>query len=160
MGKRPQEDHVYDALCRATRELILSAGGLERAAQKTRVSKSTLASYYDPQASVFMPIDVVADLESTVNDMPVSRELARLKKVFICEVPDASRDDMIEFLADVADRVGSVFRESSIALAKESDLNAEEVASLRDAVYECFQSLLTLESSIRTVGSGSGDEAA
>lgn len=160
MDKRPHDDHVYQALRRATRELILSAGGLERAAKKTRVSKSTLASYYDPQASVFMPVDVAADLEADLNDLPVSRALARLKNVFICEVPNAARDDLIDYIADVADRIGGVFRESSIALAKEGDLSAKEVASLRDAIYECFQSLLTLESNIQCLGADSDDKAA
>ena len=160
MDKRPHDDQVYHALRRATRELILSAGGLERAAKKTRVSKSTLASYYDPQASVFMPVDVAADLEADLNDLPVSRALARLKNVFICEVPDADRDDLIDYIADVADRIGVVFRESSIALAKEGNLNAKEVGRLRDAIYECFQSLLMLESNIQSMGVDSDDKAA
>jgi len=48
---------------RMARVLIKACGGLEECADLTRVGKSQLSDYQNPNVEAFMPADVMADLE-------------------------------------------------------------------------------------------------
>lgn len=76
LAERRHGHGVYLALKAFTRALIEKAGGLEAAATRTRVGKSQLHEYGNPDKRDFIPIDVVADLEADVGEPIVSRALA------------------------------------------------------------------------------------
>ncbi len=78
MAARKHCESAYLALKAAARRLIGSAGGLEAAANVTRVSKASLGFYTQPTHDQHMPADVIADLEADIGDPVITRELARL----------------------------------------------------------------------------------
>jgi predicted ATPase with chaperone activity len=60
---------------RLARRLIEACGGLEEAAQACRVSKSKLSDYQNPMVGLFMPADVMFDLEAYAGEPSYSRAL-------------------------------------------------------------------------------------
>lgn len=74
---RPNGSGTYQAIKAATRRLIRACGGLEDAADETRVSAQTLCLYQSPNRSEYVPADVVADLEQVCGDPVVTRALAK-----------------------------------------------------------------------------------
>lgn len=58
MNTLSQREHA-----RIARALIEACGGLDEATRNCRVSKSKLSDYQNPNQAVFMPADVMAELE-------------------------------------------------------------------------------------------------
>jgi hypothetical protein len=90
---------TYRKLKAKTAGLIERAGGLVAAAKGTRAGKSSLANYQDtrehvqgPGATMWAPIDIIADLEKAAGDPMVSRELARLAGYDLIPLPAAPGD--------------------------------------------------------------------
>lgn len=81
------------ALKAATRRLLERVGGCVQAAHVTRVGKSTLHRYGDPQAPDFMPIDIVLQLEVEAGEPLVSHELARIQGWDMVEKEHREEDD-------------------------------------------------------------------
>lgn len=79
----PESD--YQRLKALFRRLVKMAGGLQEAAQVTRVEKSQLSDYCNPEKAAFAPADVILDLEAEVGQPVVSREIVRL--VGVTEAP-------------------------------------------------------------------------
>ena len=69
---------AYEKLKALTRRLVKIAGGVEHAAKLTRVGKSELSDYGNPNSPKFMPADIIADLESEVGEGILTAGLARL----------------------------------------------------------------------------------
>lgn len=80
MTARLTSDIDRSALKTATRAAVVGAGGLEAAASVCRLSKTSLAAAYDPNAPErFAPIDVAADLDACgPSPPPITATLARL----------------------------------------------------------------------------------
>ena len=149
MSGRKHPPHVYRELKAQTRNMIKHLGGLEKATSMTRVKRATLANYYDPGKEIFIPIDVVADLEEHCEGMPVTEALAHLKSVLI--VPVKSDPDDADFLCelgDVADEIGNVFRTAAEAIASEGEIDDKATKELRDAIRKSLKTLLELEQAL------------
>lgn len=58
------------------KSLILACGGLDECVPHCRISKSKLSDYSNPNAPLFMPADVMADLEAYCGLPIYSRALA------------------------------------------------------------------------------------
>lgn len=93
---RAHGNEVYLRLKAAYRRLIEAAGGLEAASEATRVAVSILSDYQNiHKLDRHMPGDIVADLEKSVGDPVVTRELAALQGRALSPVeplPDADSD--------------------------------------------------------------------
>ncbi len=148
MSRRQLESHDYGLLKNATRKLVQLAGGLEKAARKTRVQKSALASYYDPDSMFFIPVDVVLDLEATLDELPVTQALALARGSYLQQVKrqhDTEDDNLPERLGEVASDVGDVFRKVGIALAREGQITPQLATECRTAIHETMSELAALE---------------
>lgn len=101
-GARQFDRSSYLKLKAATRRLNKQVGGQEAAASLTRVDVGRLCRYglaHDPS---FMPVDVVADLESDAGDLIVTKILAGLNGHLVVPVPVVcKRTDWIAQLEQV-----------------------------------------------------------
>lgn len=91
---RQLPDRDYQALKAATRQLVNSTGGSVAAAAVTRGDHQSMSRYgsaHPDNADRFMPIDVLADLESECEQPVLTRELARLSGHLLVPVPQVVR---------------------------------------------------------------------
>lgn len=91
---RQLPDRDYQALKAATRQLINAAGGTVAAAAVTRGDHQGISRYgsaHPDNADRFMPIDVIADLESECEQPVLTKELARLSGHLLVQVPNVVR---------------------------------------------------------------------
>lgn len=91
---RQLPDRDYQALKAATRQLVNSAGGASAAAAVTRGDHQSISRYgsaHADNADRFMPIDVLADLESECEQPVLTKELARLSGHLLVPVPSVVR---------------------------------------------------------------------
>lgn len=95
MGKgRQLPDRDYQALKAASRQLVNAAGGTVAAAAVTRGDHQSISRYgsaHPDNADRFMPIDVLADLESECEQPLLTKELARLSGHLLVPVPHVVR---------------------------------------------------------------------
>ena len=90
MNARHLSKHEYASLKAATRTVVHKLTG-QGAASITRVGQQTLSTYGNPLEdfeTVFMPVDVVADLEAELGDFPVTRALAELNNCLLVPMPE------------------------------------------------------------------------
>jgi hypothetical protein len=144
--RRAHPQQVYCDLKLATRRLVEELGGVEPAASLTRVGKTMLASYYDPSSALYIPVDVVADLEVDSASMPVTTALARLRHavVHITLVADLS-PDLPSKLGEVAEEIGDVFQKAGRAVAQSGRIDPDLARECREAIYEASKCLLELD---------------
>ncbi|WP_303989992.1 phage regulatory CII family protein [Devosia ginsengisoli] len=91
---RQLPDRDYQALFAATRQLVTAAGGPVAAAAITRGDHQSISRYgsaHPDNADRFMPIDVLADLESECEQPVLTKELARLSGHLLVPVPRVVR---------------------------------------------------------------------
>lgn len=87
---RQLPDRDYQALKAAARQLVKANGGAVAAATVTRGDHQSISRYgsaHPDNADRFMPIDVLADLESECEQPVLTRELARLSGHVLVPVP-------------------------------------------------------------------------
>lgn len=70
---RPTSDAMRIAFKSATRRAVEQAGGCSKVAERTRVSSSLISRYCDIQDSVFIPLDVAADIDALAGE-PIIRQ--------------------------------------------------------------------------------------
>lgn len=171
---RQYPDATYHGLKTACRRLVDAAGGIDPAAASTRVSRATMAQYYSPadrDEAVFMPIDIVVDLERVTGEPLVSRHLARLAGHDLVPSPaaaheagfcsgDPARDGLI-LGASLSVRIGE-YQAVAIAAAADGNLSdAELAAELRaahavlQAAQQGYDTLLRLQQT-RKANAGNG----
>lgn len=146
MRRRAHPPEVYCDLKIATRRLVEEVGGVEPAASLTRVGKTMLASYYDPRSGLYVPVDVVADLEARSKSMPVTTALAQLRHavVHVTILSNMSRD-LPSKLGEVAEDVGDVFKKAGRAIGESGPIDPDIARECREAIYEASKCLLELE---------------
>ena len=91
---RQLPDRDYQALKAATRQLVNAAGGTVAAAAITRGDHQSISRYgsaHPDNADRFMPIDVLADLESECEQPVLTKALARLSGHLLVQVPQVVR---------------------------------------------------------------------
>lgn len=123
----------YLRLKAAGRELVSIAGGLERAAAQTRVAKTKLqaaGSPHDEHATVFLSVDVIADLEAATGEPCVTRELAHLAGYELFRLPRVDADEKwVGLLGEVSKEAGEIIGKLAEALRDDGMVSASEVKS-------------------------------
>lgn len=129
---RVHAQSVYDGLRTAFRRLVKAVGGVEAGAGMTRVSKTTLATYYDrnsvPQA--WAPMDVIIDLEDAAGEPLVTRELARaLGYELVPAVDEPQSAGMVDLLRIVAEDsdAGGRFAGLVLQVTRDGRLDPHEI---------------------------------
>ncbi|MGK2872395.1 MAG: hypothetical protein ACSLFL_09085 [Alphaproteobacteria bacterium] len=128
---RPKSDGDYIVLKQATKRLIKACGGLEAASMVTRVGHSELARYYDPSEKLFMPIDVVADLEAISGNAYVCQSLAHMLGFSLVPLQPP---EMLEpshhwtaLIAQLGEETASTLRQIGAALTDHGTLTAQSI---------------------------------
>lgn len=139
---------LYRGLKSATRELIDGFGPQKASAALVRVGQTELSDYANAnRLDRFMPIDVVADLESKLGPV-VTRQLAELTGHVLVALPTVADDaELLRASARVLKEVGEVLLRLSEFLA-DGTLSAVEGAQLDREVDEAFVALCQLKALI------------
>lgn len=150
MKTRQLKQDDYALLKTATRRLIAAAGGVESAATVTRVNKSALSEYQNPQSVThFMPVDVAADLEADTGVHFVTEALVRMAGGYMVGLTAVkSRTLFGRQLAKIGREIGHVFDRSCSALedGKITDAEARKLtAEIDDAIRALAQARAILE---------------
>ncbi|WP_430436831.1 hypothetical protein [Oceanibaculum nanhaiense] len=149
---RALDDTAYRGLKTATRRLVDATGGIDPAAASTRVGRATMAQYYSPadrDEAVFVPLDVIADLERVTGEPLVTRQLARLSGFDLvpAEAPLPATDtatagnpvqDSLLLGASLSVRVGE-YQQVAIAAAADGKLSDAELAAEVAAAHAILQ---------------------
>lgn len=144
-GDRPRQlpRHVYLGLKAATRRLITAAGGTEHAVHVTRVQKTALSNYENPNCdTVFVPLDVIADLESDTGLPAVTAALAQLTGHVL--LPTAARPERGRWarrLAKVGKETAEVFAAAGSAL-QDGTITPREAVKVRREVEQAVHALM------------------
>lgn len=143
----PRNDYLR--IKAAIRALIDAAGGgIAAVALGLRVGKSNLSDYGSiHRLEVFMPADVIADLEESVGDPMVTRTLARLQGYELYKLPRHDDDaDWVGMLGESAKDTGNVIARLGAALSDDGKVTAREVRdqSLVPLIDEALRELVRL----------------
>lgn len=131
MRQLPRNDYL--AIKAATRQLVKQAGGLDNAAAVTRPGRSALSDYGNPNHDdVFMPADVIADLETEISEPLLTAALARLQGCELMRVEFGGKVDpkWAEGLAAMGKEISEAFAKAGMALANGGDIDAGEIRTL------------------------------
>jgi hypothetical protein len=146
---------TYKQLKRRTDQLIDLCGGLVAASVETRAGKSSLANYADSRegvaaASMWAPIDVIADLEKKAGQPLVSRELARMAGYDLIPLP--SMADALNPLSDHCQHAVLMARATAVALEMDEDgvRTTEELTLYTNALTEARDYLQRMVDKART----------
>lgn len=142
----------YLRLKSATRRLVRACGTEDEAATVTRVSRGKIGQYgninnTDVSAS-FMPIDVVLDLEGSVGEPILTRELARMQGHVLIELPRVMvESEWYRSVGGLAAEAGEVVSRICRALADDGDVSAEEIRTLkiREEIALAMERLMQLD---------------
>lgn len=131
-GARFHPAATYKRLKAASRRLVHECGTEEEASAVTRVSRSKIGHYGNiNMAETFMPLDVVIDLESSVGNPILTREMARLQGHVLIELPHVmDESEWHRSIGKLARGAGAVIAGISEALADDGDVSAEEIIEL------------------------------
>ncbi|MFP9138721.1 phage regulatory CII family protein [Devosia sp. XGJD_8] len=145
MSARQLPESDYFKLRAATRRLVKFAGNGSQAALITRVSQQRLSEYGQPEAQLFIPIDVVADLEAECGPV-VTTELAALSNYLLVPMPEACRKGAV-----LGRITGEAMKETSevfITIAdiiKDGVVTGAEVKRLSHEIDEALAKLVALK---------------
>ncbi|WP_319498045.1 phage regulatory CII family protein [uncultured Cohaesibacter sp.] len=122
----------YLRIRRRCRELTKKSGGVECAAELTRVSPAQIARYGQPQGADWMPVDVVADLEKDIGEPVVTRTLALALGFELVRLPEGRWEgDINQQLAAMLREMGDVVQKVGQALADDGCISQDEARRLR-----------------------------
>ena len=144
----------YIALKTSARRLVKAAGGVESAAQATRVGHAQLGRYGDQKSQENMAVDVVADLESDVGAPIVTRALATLSGHLLIPIPPAVGDaEWIGHLGALGKEFGEAMSKLSEAFRNGGTITAEESREmeLRREVNEAMEALAKIAKALEAL---------
>ncbi|WP_068312799.1 hypothetical protein [Polycladidibacter hongkongensis] len=137
MPARALSSETYLRLKRYAKELIKLNGGQEAASLGTRVERSQLARYGQPQDDLNMPIDVVADLEAEIGEAVVTAVLAGITGHALYKLPQVdSHRDWLRHVASLSKELSDVVGKVSECLADDGCISRDEIRQTR-LLREC-----------------------
>lgn len=147
---------AYNALKAATRRLTEMAGGLEPASCVTRVRKSQLGDYGNPHTTEsFMPVDVLLDIEASLGEPVLTRELARLQGHVLIAIPQANASDDVFYrhLGEMGKECGEAIAKVSEALLNGGTIYDWEIEklNLRGEIREAIEALTRMDHALAQV---------
>lgn len=122
-----QKRQQAGSLKAAQAELVARAGGVLVA---TRVKKTALGQYCDPNHASNMPVDVVADLEARAGEPIVTRHLAMQQRQLLIPLPAANDEPYPLALASITSETGELLSRGGEAL-RERRLSAQQAAFMK-----------------------------
>lgn len=132
------DDQALKGACRA---LVRAVGGVEAAENYCRVGKTRLSDYGNPRTDLFMPVDVVMDLEADAHGTPgfpqVTGFLARQIGFALVALPtaDAGADTIHVQLAEACGESNDVI-EGTLKALRDGKIDRAEARAL---MPECIQ---------------------
>lgn len=152
---RQAPEASYLALKSAARQLIRQLGGVEAAADDTRVGKSALGRYYDQNSPDFMPVDVALDLmlaaRSQGGDATVARTLAELLGFQLVQAEQGGAlGDWLRHTCSLSIQAVQVANEVAIA-ASDGTITKEEAQSILPQITKVARATATLHESISRI---------
>lgn len=149
---RPHREADYLALKGATRRLVEACGGVESAAAVTRTGFQVLSKYGLPKEAVFVPVDVVADLEADAGEPLVTRALAALAGHVLVPLPrgEPGKGRWYRHISEVAQDAAAVVQRLGEALEDDGDVSRTEARALalREHVRHAIAELATLDQAL------------
>lgn len=129
--RRPLSQSEYGGLKQASKRLIKACGGLEASSMITRVGHSELARYYAPEEKLFIPIDVVADLEAIAGNPVVTQALAHMQGYTLVQLQPmetaAPHHHWTMQLAHLGQETAAVLKQIGMALSEHGTLTAHSI---------------------------------
>lgn len=144
----------YLGLKTATRLLNKAVGGLEAAESLSRGDHSTHGRYQSPNTDLFIPVDVVVDLEHAAEVPFVTRALAALNGHLVIPKPPVHGDPRwLAHMAEVSKECGDAIARLAVALADDGAVSADESRrlALRREVREAMEAMASLDKSLEEV---------
>lgn len=146
---RQLPDRDYQALKAATRQLVTAAGGAVAAAAVTRGDHQSISRYgsaHPDNVERFMPIDVLADLESECEQPVLTAALARLSGHLLVPVPAAARSGSLlgKAMARALKETSEVFVTLAEAHA-DGQICAGEAARVSKEINDALAMLVALK---------------
>lgn len=150
---------AYLGLKSATKNLCEAFGNQQHAAEIVRTGQQDLSDYGSRNRfDRFMPIDVVADLESKMGPV-VTTELARLAGYVLVQLPqlNPANAHLMKVTSEALKEVSDVFARLSSFL-EDGTLSAAEGSQLDREIEEAIVKLLALKAQIDALAGKSGLE--
>ncbi len=146
---RTHDLETYLGLKNATRELTRSAGGQKVAAFASRVSQQAISDYGNINAlSVFMPLDVIADLEKSVGEPIVTKALAELAGCLLIQLPKEDGGDTLSREAgESAQRFGQMMTDFGCAL-RDGSINSRDAGALKNDIDQLLVALFRMRQTV------------
>jgi hypothetical protein len=121
----------YGDLKTAVRALLHACGGETRAAERCRVSKSTLSEYGNPgHPDRHMPVDVALALEAACGELPVTEHMARAHGAVLLKLaPAEGNPQWLAHLTRIGKEASDVFNRATEYLT-DHEIDAEEAPHL------------------------------
>ncbi|WP_319413910.1 phage regulatory CII family protein [uncultured Cohaesibacter sp.] len=157
MNARQFASETYLRLRRRCRELTKKAGGVECAAEITRVSPAQMARYGQPQGVDWMPVDVVADVEKDIGEPVVTRALAQVLGFELVKLPEGRWEgDISQQLASMFAEAGDIGRKIGECLADDGCISKDEARRyrLRKEIADALEVLVGMDAAIAKIEEG------
>ncbi len=141
----------YGDVKSAVRALLHASGGEARAAERCRVSKSTLSEYGNPgHPDRHMPVDVVEALEAAAEEMPVTTHLAAAHDCLLLQLPDGDAEpEWLAHLTSIGKEAGDVFNRAGEFLADDGDIDENEAPVLMRELDELLAAVAAMRTAVR-----------
>lgn len=148
----PAQD--YYALKGATRNLVAASGKGPKAAGVTRVRQQQLSEYGQAEHKLFMPVDVVADLEAEAGPV-ITEQLARLCNHILVPMPSAALDGagLDQVSAAALKEIGDVFVALGAARA-DGRICGKDAATILPEIHGAIAKLALLKLQVEAEAEG------
>jgi len=157
---RTLDKQAYASLKAATKNLVQQLGGQDAASCFTRICRQRISEYGNLQKpDSNMPVDVVLDLEKTLEDPLVTRRMALIQGFALTPLPEAHPGNPdVQELARIAQEFGDVVDRVGKCLADDGHISAAEIKShslldeLDDLISAAVDMKATLDERLREAG--------
>lgn len=151
---RPHTRADYLKLKSASRRVVTAAGGQQSAACITRVVQQNMSRYGGPNEPQFMPVDVVADLETDIGDPIITRVLADLAGYSLVKKREGNNQKpFIQHLSEVTREQSDVVSALADAL-KDGEVSPDEAQDILKEIEEAEQKLASLKTHLKSLIEG------
>lgn len=136
----------------ATRSLVKSCGGIEAAADITRVGKSNLSDYGNPEKfEYFIPVDAALDLERESGSHAVTEAMAALSGgAFTPAGSEAAAPELMTAVAGIMGETAEAIKSVTASMCDGSISPREQqdiVKQIQDVIHACTEALISVGSS-------------
>lgn len=139
---------TYGTLEAAVANLIDAVGGLDTAQRHTRVKKSQLQVYCDPDGKLHIPADVIADLEGIAGGAYVTEWLAQRLGHQLIKVTPKEEHNLSINVAEIGAGASQLFEEFVKALSNDGVVDSVEAECLMEKGDKMLKAYLSLRTEL------------